>query len=437
MKMYNINNDMNKMNIWKIFIKCIGILAAFILIGFFLLLIVYLIPGDSLIDNVKDAADKYDLSYSVNITDKEEYGSFDLATDALILNTAICRAYDNSLENALLNPRFSYNESIQSHADYGKMVPDFINYVKYDNKDTIILNYARYWHGYLILIIPALLFMSSGDIRTLLIFVQFVLSFLLLLEIYKRDKLYSFIAFLLMFFINVISCSAVFQLYDVYFITVIFSLLILKDKNNDSNKYIYLFVINGILIAYLDLLTYQLVAWAIPLIIYLLKNSFKLKDSIQKIFFSGVAWLFGYGGMWFSKWLLATIFTGNNVIQNGLDEAYIRSDPMNVAGIHTHSYLETINNIFLRTKGFLIPILIVGLLLIILYSMKYNYHLCINLNTIKNNIPYFLIGLVPFAWYFIVRNHSSTHSSLEYRHLTISLLCLFVIVRQFINRKTC
>ena len=45
----------------------------------------------------------------------------------------------------------------------------------------------------------------------------------------------------------------------------------------------------------------------------------------------------------------------------------------------------------------------------------------------KKTIPYIFIGILPFAWYFVMGLHSMIHSFFTYRIFAITVICVFVI----------
>ena len=103
--------------------------------------------------------------------------------------------------------------------------------------------------------------------------------------------------------------------------------MLIKEKEiKNCNAYIYVFAVNGICVAYFDLLTSPVLAIGWPLILYCIQN--KEIDNIKKIkkiFGYSLVWLTSYVLMWFSKIILATMFAGQNVLKNAYEAFVYRS----------------------------------------------------------------------------------------------------------------
>ena len=81
----------------------------------------------------------------------------------------------------------------------------------------------------------------------------------------------------------------------------------------------------GIILAFLDFLTYPPVAFVVPLCFVLVFSEQDLLHNLLASIRYGIAFLLGYAGMWVSKWILASLFTDENVIAEGIESVLHRT----------------------------------------------------------------------------------------------------------------
>ena len=57
---------------------------------------------------------------------------------------------------------------------------------------------------------------------------------------------------------------------------------------------------------------------------------------------------------------------------------------------------------------------------------------------LEGKYPYILIALIPFVWYFILKNHSINHSFFTYRNLLLTIIAIPLIIsfsQEIYNKK--
>lgn len=308
--------------------------------------------------------------------------------------------------------------------------------IKYFNTGeyTDVWSYARYWHGYLIYLKPLLLCMDYGNMRILNSGVQILLNVLIIFLLYKKklsEYILPYILATLLLMPIVIGMSL--QYSSVFYIYTIGCILLLYkvEKWKYTHKYIYFFFIIGILTSYFDLLTYPLLTFGMPFILYVCIN----RDPIIKVVLNNIkfllCWGFGYIGMWMGKWIIATMFTGENIILDALNSIVNRSSMNDLQG-NAFSLIDVIHlNIteFLQTP---IIILVVMYILICLF-------LIIKRDLAKdlanNFIALSICVLLPFIWYMGASNHSYIHFWFTYRELTITAFSLMCICAKTLHKN--
>ena len=138
----------------------VGCLIAAIAIGTLLMIAVYLLPVDPMREHVRES-----ISMDEDRADQTQwapgfvYSITDNFTDSIMINNAIFRGTGSVVEDAMMNPYTRYEESMT-----GSLVEELLTD---EQKISAIINYPRYWHGYLIWLKPALLLFSLSSVKTI------------------------------------------------------------------------------------------------------------------------------------------------------------------------------------------------------------------------------------------------------------------------------
>lgn len=303
-------------------------------------------------------------------------------------------------------------------------------YEHYNDKEAIcsIKSYSRYWHGYITLLRPLLMICNYSWIR----FIQFMLHISLLFVFVTLLKGETGLLNTINFFIVylVFACFVLpysLQLSQVFNIALFFgSILLYKyDYLKKKNLLDYFFLIIGIFTSYLDLLTYPIVALGINLIILtLLDKDIKPSMVIKNI----IMWFIGYGGMWFMKWVLASLVLRENIFLDAYKAIVFRSS--DIADDVKVNLCDTtlVNFDYINNKiTFLLFVLTVVTNVACTFKnkkLKFNIYKALNL---------IIVALLPLIWYFVLREHSFTHPSLEFRTLMPLMWCLLCVPSCFLR----
>ncbi|MCR5453071.1 MAG: hypothetical protein K6F00_10620 [Lachnospiraceae bacterium] len=285
------------------------------------------------------------------------------------------------------------------------------HYVKGKPFDSVV-DYPRYWHGYLVILKPLLIFMEYKEIRILNGILQIALTILICVLLFKKGYKLAVVPYLLSYMMLMPAAMAkCFQFSTCFYIFNFRCLALLLSDNNEKRKRQaqVIFLYCGIMTAFFDYLTYPVSTFGIPMLFYLLLSAYdpagsKLRDTIK----NGLLWCIGYAGMWVSKWILAGIITKENIIEDGLNAVRERTSNISPYGSETYSIYgcEILNyKTFFKTPVTILVIFVIG----------YFIFKCIKINkktkeyTVKLLFPFFLIGIVPAVWYVFALNHSTVH----------------------------
>lgn len=461
----------------KTIFKLLMTILAGIVLGFVLIVLAYTIPVNRIEKNVKSGVERYnDEGRFHEIVPSWHLSWADHFTDSIILSTTMCDSKESLIKRAMKNQRIEYEGALDAYHNLiyyylgsdltqGKEVSDTSAYLSpeeeiVDRQNYTPYAYSRYWNGYVVFLKPLLYLFDFSVVYILNAGAQLFLIAAIIYMMWKRNKRLYIIPFVLaLISVSPYSSFNSFQLSSIMYITYITLLVMLiKEKEiKNCNAYIYVFAVNGICVAYFDLLTSPVLAIGWPLVLYCIQN--KEIDNIKKIkkiFGYSLVWLTSYVLMWFSKIILATMFAGQNVLKNAYEAFVYRSGGKTKQfsnGILSDSSFEIdleesvkysikYKDILVRNLYAYLPI---GITIMILVSLVIGLYLVYDSRKKLNRqcwlitLPYIFISLYPFVWLFLFKNHSYCHYYFVSRILSVTLLavlCMLINICQPENENT-
>lgn len=423
----------------KIFItlrNMTAILTASICIGAILILAAYSLPTSRIYHNVDRSARIYEFEgHAPFWAGGVIHTRVDNFTDSIMLMKA---AYpvENLIDSAFLNPSWKFIDD-SPDAPVKTLLDAMKNKRQADGE---IWYYPLYWHGYLVILKPALMISPVHDLRVLNFYVQFFLMLTALFLFYQRFGRKLTLAFALtLLTINPVTAAIDFQNSDVFCIILLSTIFILR-KNEfllRGENYLYFFLLLGIVTVYVDFLTYPIAAFGISLCLCVLMNekfflSMTPKEIWTKLSAYLFAWGFGYGGMWAGKWILASVFTGENVILSALGKAVYRtSTTLSAAeGGTTFTFIDVLARNFSALMRGPLPIILGVLVIYLIYILIRRKK---KIFITKSRLAAFaFIMMIPFLWYAVLKNHSYVHDYMTYRNLAVTI---FAALSFFVERS--
>lgn len=382
-------------------------------IGVGLLFGVYCIPSGNILNNAVSSAatlreegfdpSMYSWSYSVK----------DSWTDALILSEAVDDVPHTPMERAML----VYHGYLPLQGTYDSFVKHYLDGDTYADYGT----YARYWHGFVVTLRPLFTFMDLQGIYILNGFLLTALCIWICLRLKRLKLSYLIVPYLIsclvlmplmsMTVLQYATCSYVFILGTI-------GILLLSDKTLPKWAP-FVFLLTGILTAYFDFLTYPIATFGIPAIFCVARcRDSHFTEKLVQMVKNGVSWVFGYAAMWFSKWLLASLLTSENVILDAISAMHLRSSTeTNDIRI---SLLGCLLENFRRFLATPFTLLVIGFAAMCFLRIRKE-----NNRTWKQTmIPYCILAFAPVVWYTALRNHSSIHSFFTNKACIVSIMAL-------------
>ncbi len=296
-------------------------------------------------------------------------------------------------------------------------------------------SYARYWHGYVSLLRPLLYFFDYGQIRILNGLMQAFLAFLLAHTIWKKKGIaYALLAMTSYALIMPPAVADSLYFSGNFYVAMIGSLVLLKSDTDYTKKSKYLYVFTGIGMAacFFDLLTYPLYTWGIPMVWWLVLAG--KEDSVwqplKKCVLSGVAWIAGYFGIWLAKWVLASVVTGRNVIEDAAGKV----NQWSATGEQvTTSLRDRFVALGMNWSHYRYPIYMVLLVAWVVYLFVM---FCKNGARIyKNNVALLLVAASSVVWYLVMSEHTTGHHFFAYRIWGIAILAVGAICLQAVSNQ--
>ncbi|MBQ2902229.1 MAG: hypothetical protein IJE49_10325 [Agathobacter sp.] len=418
---------MERVNPIKTVLKMLGMVVGASIIGLVLMWFVYLLPVEPMAEHILDSyetireQDTWDDDYLAALEWAE---ILDTGTNIIMFHEVIYPNTGNAFEDSLLAP--GGDVWFDMIGDWTAGLMDFAEDREYTDNNSI--TYARYWHGYLIFLKPLFLLMELDGIYIINTIALLILRIAVLYLLYKRIGMYSIAYLVALLTMHPENIVVSFQLSSIFYALNITLLLLLWKKDWAKEQVLYLFLFDGILVAFFDFLTYPYVAVAIPLLVYyLMHKENDIKKDFITMFTQGLSFIFGYAGMWAMKWIYATLFTSENVIIDAINSVLHRTgvtdsnaDVMS-SGVGESLYRNVYT--FFDDGNILVlvaAIVVAGVTLWIKRkSVAVSKEMCVFCG---------LMVLSPFVWLIVLSNHCSLHPHLEWRTLCIVVFALAVFV---------
>lgn len=289
--------------------------------------------------------------------------------------------------------------------------------------------YNYYWHGYVALLRPLLLFFNYADIRVINQLLQILATTALACMLCRqRGVLWAALALTVYGLLLPISLSQSLQYSWVFYIGVSGSLIIVRFRDQLAHKQriYFLFLIIGMITSYMDLLTYPLFTWGIPMIWWIVTGNDNETDkrTFAMVILCGIAWICGYGGLWVGKWLIGSAILHRPIWTQAWSEVQYRAGVVpHTDGYETSHWKVILDNlsVFQSVQGVL---LLGGWIIWWIWGL-------IKKPQIRSTakVPaLLLIALSPVVWYVILHNHTYVHSHFTYRIWVVGLTALLAVM---------
>lgn len=368
-------------------------------------------------ENLKDSVSYFRISEQFGnqrLMEKSD-GHLDDFTDALMLIEAAHKSERAVPAAAMLNER----PSVADKNPYETLVSVYGD----GNTDFNVLSYGRYWHGYEIFLKPLLCCMTYGEIRSMMTILQIALVITFVVILVQKNRIAQIIPFLGMWiFLNPPTVMISMQYNSMFVITMVELILIAFfdksycDIHRDNLFYLYHFFIAGCLASYFDFLTYPLLTFGVPVVFLISLNKENLKENFILLVKCAILWCAGYVFMWAGKWILGSLVSGTHILKEAKKAIQFRTSSATEEKMFSY-FQVVISNL---RSGYFVPMVLAAFAVFIYNTRR-------GLSIQKKDLIFLVCALMPFAWYFIAKNHSFIHSWFTYRILGITVFSILTL----------
>jgi hypothetical protein len=178
----------------------------------------------------------------------------------------------------------------------------------------------------------------------------------------------------------------------------------------------------GAITSYFDFLTVPQITLGIPLTFFLLKN--KVENIYKYVILLSLSWLGGYALLWSSKWVIAYLLIGNEIMDTVTSSISLRlSDSVVFHGVE----IAIDDLVFLLLSKIRWWMMLLMLAIIVFITFIY-YQLQKGKTIIYRYSWLLLIALIVPIWFIVLRNHSIQHIFFTWRALLVPLFSLLLFI---------
>lgn len=353
----------------------------------------------------------------------------DNMTDCIMMNINVCADSEYPIKSAMSAKYILPSQNSNNKRIYENIANTTLEISKYGyNESSQINSYARYWHGYQTILRPLFIFLNYNQIRILNYIIFTILIVITIIMLYRTlGKIYALTFLTTMIISNIIIVPLAIQFSTCFYISMIAMLIFLiKPKlayNNEKTTIIFFLI--GAITSYMDFLTTPLLTLGFPLIV-ITSIAVNQNNKIKNITIKSISWFSGYTLLWASKWIIAWILTGENVINSAINSVQLRLGNTIVFGGNKMPMDEFFNIIIKKISLTINPLLILFIIFVLIIIVAIYFYK--NSQRIKSEGWLIIIALMPLLWFIVLKNHSLQHIFFTWRNWILTLWCMMIFL---------
>jgi len=319
-------------------------------------------------------------------------------------------------------------------------------HTKHQNEDENLLDavtenlapnqqYLRYWHGSNVLVRLLLLVCSLEEIYLINGIAMAVLTAWLLAVLWRR-KYYIPACGIGLGLVLTASWFVPLSLEYTWTYLLMLAGSIISVKLTSDGKCRYMgvfFLLSGMLTNYLDFLTTETLTLLVPLLLVLWIDRHVRRQEMRSMAVTAgkaaLVWLAGYGGMWITKWLLASLVLGENVLPYVTGHIQQRVGSGGLQFILS-AVVRNVKCLFPLEYGTAGMLAAIGIALILMYVGYVYRRERIHKSWI---LLLFVLGAVPYIRYMVLSNHAYLHCFFTYRAQMAAIVALVMILGELVE----
>lgn len=351
----------------------------------------------------------------------------DNMTDCLMMNICVSADENNKIKAAMmaefaqpLNGGITYHEMANTTlmaAEKGRQ------FIKEHNE------YSRYWHGYQIILRPLLCIFNYKQIRIINYIALFSLFSFVLILLYRNAGKAASLSFLAtMVVTNAFIIPLALQFSTCFYIAFLSMIALLSkpDIIKNKSKSAVTFFIIGAITSFMDFLTTPILTLGLPLAAAMMADNKGKNASTRNITANSMAWFGGYASLWASKWIVASIVTGENMVAGALANAQYRMGGTIVFGGKLMSFGQFFSKITESQQYktlFVLLVIVAALAIVAAAFLLYRKRAYLK--------PYgwlLVIAAMPALWFIVLKNHSIQHIFYTWRDWILTIWCVIIFI---------
>lgn len=408
----------------------IGLFIGTLAVLWFLLFLSVLIPNDKIKDNMIDSAYYY--------SDKQPYqfpqdGNFngieDNYADAILLGVLWNMDSDNAFKTSLDTKYYNGDERGENYGLYASI-----------NGHEANVDYTRYWHGSVTFIRPLLMFTTVDNIEWISFGVFLFMTLIVCAILYKKKcGMAAMLLLISMLLVQIWNIRLSLEYMPAFNVAMLMCIVFLLLEKKGDNFVIGCSVVSGVMVAFYDFLTTETVAILLPLALVFFVRAKenrlgKRKENVLFVIKSGLAWGISYVACFATKWILATVVTGENKITTAALSAKERFNGVeteeNITAFQELMYAipANLSTAFGGTVRLDAGKVIGGLILVVLIAGSVFYLFSKKDKNKEIAIIMLIIGVLPYVRFMVLNNHSYLHEFFTYRAQCVSIFALLCMI---------
>lgn len=245
--------------------------------------------------------------------------NLDNYTDCLMMSIAWQADSEEPVESAM-QPTYSFDEQSMTGNNYALIC-------KHDAQAYTPVPYGRYWHGYQVLLRPLLMITDISGVRVLNIVLLTLLLVMVTMSLCRQvSKTVGLLAGCGMLATMAPAVPLSMQFCACYYLALIGMLLVLRYPrlHSDLNAGMTFMFVMGSCASFFDLLTAPVITLGLPLLTMMLLHREAGKPAMRTLLLLCLAWAAGYGLLWFLKWVMVWVLTGEDIFAATMAQAKLR-----------------------------------------------------------------------------------------------------------------
>ncbi len=413
---------------------CVFVGTILVFLG--LLTLTNLIPKQLLFKNISVSAGQVAEYQVADQTTPQMYSQYkmDYYTDSVMLNAAYFTDTEHPIKSAIRCSLYGGGiEQLQIVASSPNIGANY--------------SYGRYWHGYLAVLRPLLIFFDYIEIGIFNTYLFYLLLLLNLIIVYKRiGSWFSAVFLFTIISLNITVLPLNMQLFTVFAITFAAVPLVvwLFEKKREWLK--YAFMVIGMCTMYFDFYTYPMMTFGLPMIVLLLladKSAVHDENPIKRVLLCLAFWALGYALTWLVKIGLIYFALGSGEVQTlsaSFSARISRTIPDSIYAKLTEGLASLTSGLSvdkiplwcislgLVAMHVLNPVFLVGLGVVVITAIGFHVF-CKARSGRKGTVAaLLLVAGLPILWYVVAVNPTIIHSYFQYRAIGVSLLAMLSVL---------